>query len=248
MSTQAAPAGTALIDIRSLTKVYPMGKAQVRALAGVTLQVQRGEFCCIMGASGSGKSTLLNLIGGLDRPTSGEIEVGDVALHELDENALAAYRRNRVGFVFQSFNLVSTMTAQQNVEFPMVFARVPAGQRHQRARALLEAVGLGQRLTHKPTELSGGEQQRVALARALVNRPSILLADEPTGNLDSSTGSEILDIMLRANREGNVTVVLVTHDPGVARYASRVIRMKDGRVIGEESVAELAAAAALISG
>jgi putative ABC transport system ATP-binding protein len=237
-----------LIDIRSLTKVYPMGKAQVQALAGVTLQVRRGEFCCIMGASGSGKSTLLNLIGGLDRPTSGEIEVDDVALHELDENALAAYRRNRVGFVFQSFNLVSTMTAQQNVEFPMVFARVPAGQRHQRARTLLEAVGLGQRLTHKPTELSGGEQQRVALARALVNRPSILLADEPTGNLDSSTGSEILDIMLRANREGNVTVVLVTHDPGVARYASRVIRMKDGRVLGEESAAELAAAAAAISG
>ncbi len=248
MSNQAAPSDPTLIDIRHLTKVYPMGKAQVQALAGVTVQVQRGEFCCIMGASGSGKSTLLNLIGGLDRPTSGEIVVGDVALHELDENALAAYRRNRVGFVFQSFNLVSTMTAQQNVEFPMVFARVPAHQRRQRARTLLEAVGLGQRLTHKPTELSGGEQQRVALARALVNRPSILLADEPTGNLDSSTGSEILDIMLRANREGSVTIVLVTHDPGVARYASRVIRMKDGKILGEETAAELAAAAALISG
>jgi putative ABC transport system ATP-binding protein len=203
----------------------------VHALAGVTLDVPESAFIAVMGPSGSGKSTLLNLIGGLDRPTSGSLQVTGQELSELDENALAAYRQRQCGFVFQSFNLVGTMTALQNVEFPMVFARVPRGERHRRARYLLEAVGLGDRLHHKPTELSGGEQQRVAIARALVNTPRILLADEPTGNLDSHTGAEIMTLLGRVRREGGLTLLVVTHDPGVAGYADRVVQMRDGVVI-----------------
>ncbi len=240
----AAPAH--MIEVVNLQKVYLMGKTQVHALRGVDLTVRPGEFCCLMGASGSGKSTLLHLIGGLDRATAGEITVAGQRLSALDENDLATYRRSRIGFVFQSFNLVSTMTASQNVEFPMLFARVTPPERRRRAQRLLQAVGLGERLGHKPTELSGGEQQRVALARALVNRPGILLADEPTGNLDSRTGSEIMDIMLQARREAGVTILMVTHDPAAARYADRVIRLKDGCILGEESAEDLERAAAVI--
>ena len=242
---QFTPA-TIMIEVSDLQKIYVMGKAQVHALAGVSLQVPRGEFCCLMGASGSGKSTLLHLIGGLDRATAGEITVAGQKLSELDENDLATYRRARIGFVFQSFNLVSTMTAAQNVEFPMLFARVAAAERRRRAQHLLAAVGLGERSQHKPTELAGGEQQRVALARALVNQPTLLLADEPTGNLDSRTGQEIIDIMLRANREAGITILMVTHDPAVARCADRVVRLKDGRILGEESAEDLEKAAAII--
>jgi len=183
-----------------------------------------------MGPSGSGKSTLLNLIGGLDRPTAGGLRVAGRELGELDENALAAYRQSQCGFIFQSFNLVSTMTALQNVEFPMVFARVPRAERTRRARYLLTAVGLGDRMDHKPTELSGGEQQRVAVARALVNTPRVVLADEPTGNLDSHTGAEIMELLTRAQRDGNLTVLVVTHAPTVAAFAQQVIRMRDGMV------------------
>jgi putative ABC transport system ATP-binding protein len=220
-----------MIFIRDLRKTYQMGHTEVHALAGVTLDVPESAFIAVMGPSGSGKSTLLNLIGGLDRPTSGSLQVTGQELSELDENALAAYRQRQCGFVFQSFNLVGTMTALQNVEFPMVFARVPRGERHRRARYLLEAVGLGDRLHHKPTELSGGEQQRVAIARALVNTPRILLADEPTGNLDSHTGAEIMTLLGRVRREGGLTLLVVTHDPGVAGYADRVVQMRDGVVI-----------------
>jgi len=237
---------TVIIDVADLQKTYVMGKAQVHALRGVSLSVQQGEFCCLMGASGSGKSTLLHLIGGLDRASSGEITVAGQQLSALDENDLAAYRRTRIGFVFQSFNLVSTMTAAQNVEFPMLFARVGPVERRRRAQNLLQAVGLAERLGHKPTELSGGEQQRVALARALVNQPTILLADEPTGNLDSHTGIEIMDIMRRANRDAGITILMVTHDPAVARYAERVVRLKDGLILGEETADNLEKAAAII--
>jgi len=219
-----------IIHIRDLWRTFVMGHALVHALAGVTLSVDKGEFVAVMGPSGSGKSTLLNLIGGLDRPTAGEVIVAGIPLAELDENRLAAYRRQRVGFVFQSFNLIATMTALQNVEFPMVFARLPRAQRQARARQLLAAVGLADRMAHKPTELSGGEQQRVAIARALANRPDILLADEPTGNLDSRTGAEVMELLARANREAGCTILVATHDPAVAAFANRVVRLRDGRV------------------
>jgi len=219
-----------MIALRDLRKTYQMGRSQVHALAGVTLDVAEGAFIAVMGPSGSGKSTLLNLIGGLDRPTAGGLRVAGRELGELDENALAAYRQSQCGFIFQSFNLVSTMTALQNVEFPMVFARVPRAERTRRARYLLTAVGLGDRMDHKPTELSGGEQQRVAVARALVNTPRVVLADEPTGNLDSHTGAEIMELLTRAQRDGNLTVLVVTHAPTVAAFAQQVIRMRDGMV------------------
>jgi putative ABC transport system ATP-binding protein len=219
-----------MIEVRDLRKVYQMGRTAVNALAGVTLDVPEGAFRAVMGPSGSGKSTLLNLIGGLDRATAGELRVAGQEITALDENGLAFYRQHMCGFIFQSFNLVGSMTALQNVEFPMVFARVAPRERRRRARYLLDAVGLADRLDHKPTELSGGEQQRVAVARALVNSPRLLLADEPTGNLDSHTGVEIMDLIQRAHREGRLTVLMVTHDPGIAAHAQEVIRMRDGRV------------------
>ncbi len=219
-----------MIAIRGLCKSYQMGRNEVRALAGVDIDVPQGAFMAVMGPSGSGKSTLLNLIGGLDRPSAGSLHVGEHELGALDENALASYRRRTVGFIFQSFNLVGTMTAQQNVEFPMLFAQVNREERKRRARYLLEAVGLGERMGHKPTELSGGEQQRVAVARALANLPAILLADEPTGNLDSHTGNEIMNLLMRARSEGKLTLLLVTHDPDVASFADEIVHMKDGRI------------------
>jgi len=224
-----------MIVLRDLHKTYMMGHTEVHALNGVTLDVPDGAFVAIMGPSGSGKSTLLSLIGGLDRPTSGTLRVDGQELSKLDENALALYRQHHCGFIFQSFNLVGTMTALQNVEFPMLFARVPRAERERRARYLLDAVGLGDRLRHKPTELSGGEQQRVAVARALANTPRLVLADEPTGNLDSHTGAEIMDLLTRAHREGRLTVVVVTHDPSVAAYAQQVITLRDGVVYEKQA-------------
>jgi len=217
--------------VRDLRKTYAMGRTAVHALAGINLEIPAAAFVAVMGPSGSGKSTLLHLLGGLDRPTSGSVCVGGAELGELDENSLASYRRQQCGFVFQSFNLVGTMTAQQNVEFPMVFGRVPRAERARRAAYLLGAVGLRDRADHRPTELSGGEQQRVAVARALANGPRLLLADEPTGNLDSRTGAEIMALLARAHQEGKLTVLVVTHDPTVAGYAEVMIKMQDGVIL-----------------
>ena len=221
------------ITVRGLKRYYTMGETIVKALDGVDVDVRRGEFLCLMGPSGSGKSTLLHLLGGLDTSDTGEIVVDGMNITHLDENSLAAYRQKHVGFMFQSFNLIPTMTALQNVAYPMVFASVSTGERRRRAEVLLKRVGLGDRMDHKPTELSGGQQQRVAIARSMVNRPQIILGDEPTGNLDSKTGTEIMGI-LRALNEAGQTLVLVTHDPRVTEYATRTIHMLDGKIINEE--------------
>ena len=220
-----------LIRIQDLHRHFEMGQETVRALDGVSMAVKEGEFLGVMGPSGSGKSTLLYLIGGLDRPTTGRIWVRDQDITALDENGLARYRRRAVGFVFQTFNLISTMGALENVEFPMLFARVPPARRRERARYLLELIGLADRMGHKPTELSGGQQQRVAIARALVNDPAIILADEPTGNLDSHTGAEVMAILARLNQEQGRTVVVVSHDPSITDFTSRCIRLLDGQVV-----------------
>lgn len=223
-----------IIQAVGLRRDYVMGSSVVHALDGLDLEVEAGEFLCIMGPSGSGKSTLLNLIGGLDRPTGGSLIVAGEDIQALDEDALAAHRRRRVGFIFQNFNLVPTMTALQNVEFPALFARISPRARRARAQELLERVGLGDRAHHKPVELSGGEQQRVAIARALMNDPMILLCDEPTGNLDSHTGREVMNLLAQMNQEGR-TLLVVTHDPNVARFARRVIRLRDGQIVHDEA-------------
>jgi putative ABC transport system ATP-binding protein len=214
-----------------------MGKEAVMALDGVDLDVQRGEFVALVGPSGSGKSTLLNLIGGLDRPTDGEIWVEDLELGKASDKRLVRYRRDRIGFIFQSFNLLATRSAVENVEVPMMLAGVNGRARRERALELLAQVGLGKRAGHKPNELSGGEMQRVAVARSLANRPALLLADEPTGNLDSKTGKDILNLLRNLLETQGLTMVLVTHDMNVASYADRVVHMLDGRVQRIETVA-----------
>ena len=225
-----ARASDAVIDTRQLRKVYSAGsQAEVVALHGVDLRIHRGEFVAIMGASGSGKSTLMNLIGCLDTPTSGSYHCDGVDTATLDAEARALLRRDRIGFVFQGFNLLTRLSALENVAMPMGYANVPREQRLQRAYAALEAVGLAARAGHRPSELSGGQQQRVAIARALVNRPPILLADEPTGALDSKTGEEILALFKRL-QAANHTVVLITHDPDVAQHCDRTFVMRDGEL------------------
>jgi putative ABC transport system ATP-binding protein len=221
-----------LIAISRLKRYYRMGDSVVKALDGVDLSIKQGEFLCLMGPSGSGKSTLLNLIGGLDRSDEGQIIVNGQDITALDEDGLAAHRQQQVGYIFQSFNLIATMTALQNVEYPLIFAGIPVQQRHERALALLDRLGLKDRVHHKPTELSGGQQQRVAIARGLVNSPTILMGDEPTGNLDSKTGEEILEMLRELNQAGQ-TIILVTHDPRVTAYASRTISMLDGLIVEE---------------
>jgi putative ABC transport system ATP-binding protein len=221
------------IAARDIHRHFVLGDTVVRALDGVDLTVQRGEFLCLMGPSGSGKSTLMHLLGGLDSVDSGEIVVDGRTITAMDDNSLAVYRQKHVGFIFQSFNLIPTMTALQNVEFPMIFAGLSVSERRERAKSILTQVGLGDRMEHKPTQMSGGQQQRVAIARSLVNQPKILLGDEPTGNLDSKTGEEILDMLRAINQQGQ-TVILVTHDPRVSAYASRSIHMLDGKIVSEE--------------
>ncbi len=217
-----------VIRATDLKKYYQMGEIEVQALRGVSFTIQRGEVISIMGPSGSGKSTLMNILGCLDRPTSGEYILDGEPVSKLTGDQLASIRNRRVGFVFQSFNLLPRSTALSNVELPMRYAGIGPRERVERARASLEAVGLADRMRHKPTELSGGQQQRVAIARALVNDPAILMADEPTGNLDSKSGKEIIELILRLNRERGTTIIVVTHDPRVAESTGRVIRLMDG--------------------
>lgn len=222
-----------LIDVRDLHKVYVLGKVRIPALRGVTLKIYEGDYVAIMGPSGSGKSTLMHILGCLDTPTKGEYLLEGVSIHTLKETELAEVRKRKIGFVFQNFNLLPRLSAEANVELPMVYAGLSAKERKIRARNLLEMVGLGGRTGHKPTELSGGEAQRVAIARALANDPKIILADEPTGNLDTKTGEEILAVFDELNKRGK-TVVLVTHDPEVASHARKKIYLRDGRVEREE--------------
>lgn len=220
----------AVIVAENLKKIYKMGDVEVNALAGVSFTIQRGEIVSIMGPSGSGKSTLMNILGCLDRPTSGEYYLDGEQVSNLNDDQLASIRNRKVGFVFQSFNLLSRQTALANVELPLRYAGVVSGRR-ERAREALNAVGLGDRVMHRPTELSGGQQQRVAIARALINDPAIVMADEPTGNLDSRSGKEIMDLILSLNRERGTTVIIVTHDPSIAATTQRVIRLKDGLLV-----------------
>ena len=221
-----------LIKIVNVWKVYQLGKVKVEAVRGISLTIEKGEFISIMGASGSGKSTLMNLIGCLDIPTKGKIYLNGKDIAKLDESSLAAIRGKTIGFVFQQFNLIPTLSAIENVILPMTFQGIPRDKRVKRAVELLNLVGLGKRLSHYPNELSGGQQQRVAIARALANEPDLILADEPTGNVDSKAGSIILDYLKKLNKEENKTIVMVTHDPHVAKLGERLIRIGDGRIIG----------------
>ena len=232
----AARAGTdgAVIRLDHVSRVYQVGESEVRALDDVSLEIDRGDFVAIMGPSGSGKSTMLNVLGCLDTPTSGAYLLDGEPVERLSEDRLAEVRQKRIGFVFQSYHLVGRMTAARNVELPMIFAGVEPRVRRDKVRAALESVGLARRIQHRPDQLSGGERQRVAIARAMVMEPSILLADEPTGNLDTRSGEEIMALLEPLNR-GGLTVVLVTHDPRVAARARRVLRMRDGQIVPEGS-------------
>ena len=222
-----------VIEVIRLSKTYRLGPVSVEALRDVSLSIRQGEFLAVMGPSGSGKSTLMNILGCLDRPSEGIYRFDGQEVEGLGRDALAAIRSRKIGFVFQGFNLLPRMTALENVELPMIYDTVPSGAREERAREALSALGILDRGGHLPSQMSGGQQQRVAIARAIVNSPSLVLADEPTGNLDTATSEEIMEVFLKLNGERGITVVVVTHDPEVARYANRVIRFRDGRIVDD---------------
>ena len=223
-----------MIEIENITKIYQMGEVQVHALRGVSLQIEQGEWVAIMGPSGSGKSTVMHIVGCLDTPTSGTYRLDGVEVGGMKDDQLAAIRNRQIGFVFQTFNLLARASALKQVMLPMQYsrngARIPRSERARRARGALEMVGLGDRLDHQPTELSGGQQQRVAIARALVNEPAIIMADEPTGNLDSEAGGEVMDVLHQLHQERGLTVVMVTHDEEIGAQADRIVRLRDGRI------------------
>ena len=228
-----------MIEVNELTKIYKLGSVEVPALRGVSFKVEQGEVISIMGQSGSGKSTLMNILGCLDLPTSGEYFLDGKSIAGMNENELAAIRNQKIGFVFQQFNLLPRMSVLRNTELPLFYSETTDHQSqkqlHERAREILEAVGLGDRIDHRPTELSGGQQQRVAIARAMINQPALILADEPTGNLDSHTGAEIMRLLMRLNTERGLTLIIVTHDPNIAAQTQRIIHLKDGLIESENS-------------
>ena len=228
-----------VVEVQSLRKTYRMGRTQIRAVDGVDLVVERGELLSIIGRSGCGKTTLLNLIGGLDRPDEGRVYIEGVDITRLGGNRLPRLRRDKLGFVFQEFNLIPTLTALENVELPLRYAHVPGRERQRRAREMLALVGLSDRLRHRPPELSGGEQQRVAIARALVNSPAVVLADEPTGELDSHSALQLVELMRDLNQRFHQTFIIVTHDPAVSERTDRIVRLHDGRVVSDERVQEV---------
>lgn len=230
MSAVAESMPAYLIEMRDLKRVYELGPQQIFALSGIDLTINTGEYVAIMGPSGSGKSTLMNIIGCLDRPTSGHYLLDGIPVESMDDDELAAIRNKKIGFVFQTFNLLARTTALHNVELPLIYAKIPRAERREQAKEALSAVGLGDRMNHQPNELSGGQRQRVAIARALVNRPSLLLADEPTGNLDSQTGREILDLFRELHNRGN-SIIIVTHEDDVAKEAKRVVHLRDGKIV-----------------
>ena len=229
--------GDAVIAVKNLVKTYKVGEHEVRALRGVNLEVQRGEFLAVTGPSGSGKSTFMHIIGCLDRPTTGQYFLDGQDVSRMSKDALAAVRNKKIGFVFQGFNLLSRTSALDNVELPLLYGgSLKTAERHKRAKEMLEAVGLGQRFDHHPNQLSGGQQQRVAIARALINNPSILLADEPTGNLDTRTSIEVMGLFQRLNLERGITVILITHELDIAEYGSRIVSFRDGQVVADRNV------------
>lgn len=224
----------ALIEAKELTKIYRLGDIELKALCGVSVSIEKGEFVSVMGPSGSGKSTFMNILGCLDRPTLGSYHLDGINVSGFRRDELAQIRNSKIGFVFQGFNLLRRTTALENVELPMIYSGIPQKERRQRAMEALKKVGLSGRENHYPSQLSGGQQQRVAIARALVNNASIILADEPTGNLDTKTSKEIMDLFTRLNEESGITVVIVTHEPDIAKYSKRIIRFLDGMIVNDE--------------
>lgn len=232
----------AIIKIENLYKIYPVGKEKVVALGGINLEIPKGQICCILGTSGSGKSTLLNQLAGLEKPTKGRVLIGGVNVSALSEGQLAKFRQKNVGFIFQSYNLLQSYSALENVAMPLMFRGIGKGLRNRRAKVILKQVGLGKRMHHKPAQMSGGQQQRVGIARAFVAKPKIVFADEPTGNLDTKTTKEVMELMVRLCRKNNQTLVLVTHDRELALYADRIITLIDGHVVDDRenrSIAEI---------